>query len=178
MHSRAWRFWQCVPLSGGSALWCWTDFNAARVRLGSSTIQIQASPASHGLAVSSSRWRVLRSHLFSKLGETTNVCFATNDVAFGFVVHCCSGANLCPALCDPTNCSMPGFPVLHYLPEFGQTHAIQPSHPLSPPSPPVFNLSQHQHLFQWVSSSHQVVTVLEPQLQHQSFQWIFKVDFL
>ena len=56
--------------------------------------------------------------------------------------------------------------------------AIQPSHPLSSPSPPAFNLSQHQGLFQWVSSSHQVAKVLEFQLQHQSFQWIFRTDFL
>ena len=70
------------------------------------------------------------------------------------------------------------------LSELAQTHvhqdgdAIQPSHPLSSPSPPAFNLSQHQGLFQWVSSLHQVAKVLAPQVQHQSFQWIFKVDFL
>ena len=74
---------------------------------------------------------------------------------------------LCPTLGDPMDCSMPGFPVLHYLPEFAQTHAhwaddaIQPSHPLSSPSPLTFNLFQHQGLFQWVSSSHQVAEVLE-----------------
>ena len=68
--------------------------------------------------------------------------------------------------------------------EFTQTHvhwvgdAIQPSHPLSSPSPPAFNLSQHQGLFKWVSSSHQVAKVLEFQLQHQSFQWIFRTNFL
>ena len=79
---------------------------------------------------------------------------------------------------------MPGFPVHHQLPELAQIHvhqvgdAIQPSHPLSSPSPPAFNLSQHQGLFQWVSSSHQVAKMLELQLQHQSFQWIFRVDFL
>ena len=79
------------------------------------------------------------------------------------------------------DCSTPGFPILHHLPEFAQTHvhwvgeAIQPSHPLSAPSPPGFNLSQHQDLFQWVSSSHQVANVLEHQLQHQSFQWIFRL---
>ena len=73
----------------------------------------------------------------------------------------------CPTLCDPMDCSMPGFPVHHQLPEFTQTHvpwvsdAIQPSHPLSSPSPPVFNLSEHQGLFKWVSSSHQVAKVLE-----------------
>ena len=80
--------------------------------------------------------------------------------------------------------SMPGYPVLHHLLECTQIYvhwvgdAIQPSHPLSSPSPPAFNLSQHQGLFQWVSSSHQVAKVLELQLQHQSFQWIFRVDFL
>ena len=75
-------------------------------------------------------------------------------------------------------------PFLHYLPEFVQTQvhwvsdAIQPSHPLLTPSPPAFNLSQHQGLFQGVSSSYQVAKVLELQLQHQSFQWIFWVDIL
>ena len=68
------------------------------------------------------------------------------------------------------DCSTPGFPVHHQLPEFAQIHvyrvgdAIQPSHPLSSPSPPAFSLSQHQGLFQWVSSSHQVAKVLELQL--------------
>ena len=82
------------------------------------------------------------------------------------------------------DCSMPGFPVHYQLPELAQTHvhqvsdAIQSSHPLSSPSPPAFNLSQHQVLFQWVSSSHQVAQVWAFQLQHQSFQWIFRTDFL
>ena len=77
-----------------------------------------------------------------------------------------------------------GFPVHHQLPELTQTHvhwvgkAIQPSHLLSSPSSPILNLSQHQGLFQWVSSLHQVAKVLEPQLQHQSFQRIFRADFL
>ena len=95
---------------------------------------------------------------------------------------CCSVAHSCPTLCDPIDCSTRGFPVLHHLPELAQTHvhsvsdAIQPSHPLLSPSP-AFNLSQHQDLFQWVSSSHD--KVLEFQLQHQSFQWwIVRVDFL
>ena len=80
--------------------------------------------------------------------------------------------------------SIPGLPVHHWLPELAQTHvhrvsdAIQPSHPLSAPSTPAFNLSQHQGLFKWVSSSHQVAKVLELQLQHQSFKWIFRTDFL
>ena len=76
------------------------------------------------------------------------------------------------------DCSTPDFPVLHHHPEFTQTHVhraggtIQPSHPLSSPSAPAFNLSQHQGLFQWVGSSHQVAKVLEFQLQHHPFQWI------
>ena len=83
----------------------------------------------------------------------------------------------CPTLCDPIDCSTPGLPVHHQLPEFTQTHvhwigdAIQPSHPLLSPSPLAFNLSQHQGLFKWISCSHQVAKVLEFQLQHQSFQW-------
>ena len=78
----------------------------------------------------------------------------------------------------------PGFPVHHELPEFIQTYvcwvgdAIQLSHPLLSPSLPAFNLSQHQSLFQWVSSSHQVAEVLAFQLQHLSFQWIFRTDWL
>ena len=93
-------------------------------------------------------------------------------------------AQSCPTLCNPMDCSTPGFPVHRQLLELAQTHvhqvsdAIQPSHPLSFPSPPAFNLSQHQGLFQWVSSSHQVAKVWELQLQHQSFQWIFRTDFL
>ena len=95
-----------------------------------------------------------------------------------------SVAQLCPTLCDPVNRSTTGLPFHHQLPEFTQTHvhwvsdAIQPSHPLLSPSPPAFNLPQHQGLFQGVSSSHQVAKVLEFQLQHQFFQWIFRNDFL
>ena len=95
----------------------------------------------------------------------------------------------CPTLCDPMNHSTPGLPVHHQFPESTQTHvhrvsdAIQPSHPLSSPSPPALNPSQHQGLFKWVSSSHQVAKVLEFQLQHQSFQWTprlisFRMDWL
>ena len=100
-----------------------------------------------------------------------------------------SAAQSCPTFCDLVDCSMPGFPVHGQPPELAQTHvhkvgdAIQMSHPLSSPSPPALNLSQHQGLFQWVSSSHlhiQYFTseVLEFQLLHQSFQWIFRTDFL
>jgi len=87
-------------------------------------------------------------------------------------------------LCDPMDCSTPAFPVHQQLPKLAQTHvhrvgdAIQPSHPLWSPSPPTFSLSQQQALFQGVSSSHQVAKVSEFQLQHQSFQWIFRTDLL
>ena len=83
----------------------------------------------------------------------------------------------------PMDCSTPGFPVLHYLSEFSQTHvhrvndAIEPAHPLSSPFPRAFNLSQHHGHFQCISSSHQVAKVLELQLQPQSIQWIFRTDF-
>ena len=92
-------------------------------------------------------------------------------------IYCCSVAKLCPALCDPMDCSTPGFPVLHCLPEFVQIdvcsvgEAVQPSHPLSPLPPLTIIFSQHQGIFQSVGSSHQVAEVLEFQLQHQSFQW-------
>ena len=84
----------------------------------------------------------------------------------------------------PWTVSRPGFLVYHQLPELAQTQvhqvddAIQPFHPLLSLSPPAFNLSQHQGVFQWVSSLHQVAKVLEFQLQHQFFQWIFRTDFL
>ena len=103
---------------------------------------------------------------------------------FGITLQFSSVTQSCLTLCDPMDCSTPGLPVHHQLPEFTQTHVhqvsdvIQQSHPLSSPSPPAFYPSQHQGLFQWVSSSHQVAKLLEFQLQHQSFQWIFRTDFL
>ena len=112
---------------------------------------------------------------FSVIIQSTHIqCFSS--VQFSRSV----GSNSC----NPMDCSTPGFPVRHQLPELSQTRvhhigdAIQPSHPLSTPCLPAFNLSQHQGLFQWVSSSHQVAKVLAFQLQHQSFQRIFRVDFL
>ena len=95
-----------------------------------------------------------------------------------------SSAQSSPTLCDPMNCSTPSLPVHDQLLEFTQTHvhqvtdAIQPSHPLSSPSLPVLNLSQHQGLFQWVSSSHQMAKVLEFQLHHQSLQLTPRTDLL
>ena len=97
---------------------------------------------------------------------------------------CCSVDKSCPTPCDPMNCSTPGFSVLHYLPEIAQTYvhwvsdAIHPSRSLSPPFPLVLNLFQHQGLFHWVHSLHQVAKVLELKLQHQCLQWVFRVYFL
>ena len=106
---------------------------------------------------------------------------------FNLIKHISSVSSvtqLCLTLCNPMDCSTPGLPVHHQLPEFTQTHvhwvsdAIQPFHPLLFPSPPDFILSQNQGLFKWGSSPHQVTKVLEFQLQHQSFQWMFRTDFL
>ena len=118
--------------------------------------------------------------LMPQMLVTANPCVKLGKlIFFFFLVQFSSVPQLCATFCDLMGCSMPGFPVHHQLPEFALTHvhwagdAIQPSHPLSSPSPPAFNLSQHHGLFRWVSSSHQVAQVLEFQLQHQSFQWLF-----
>ena len=103
-----------------------------------------------------------------------------NSVQFSSV------AQSCPTLCNPMNCSTPGLPVHHQLLEFTQIHvhrvgdAIQPSHPLSSPSLPVPNPSQHQSLFQWVNSSHEVAKVLELQLHISPSKGLisFRMDWL
>ena len=91
---------------------------------------------------------------------------------------------MCLTLCDPMDCSTPGFSVLHYLLELGQTHihwvgsAIQPSHSLSPPSSPALDLSQQQGLFQWVGSLHQVAKVLEGHSPNEYSRLIsFRIDW-
>ena len=119
----------------------------------------------------------------SSLKKIYLVCCSYSVCLFSSVQFS-SVSPLCPALSNIMDCSTPSLPVHHQLPEFTQTHvhwvsdAIQSSHPLSSPTPPAFNLSQHQALFKWVSSSHQVAKVLEFQLQHQSFQWTFRTYFL
>ena len=122
-------------------------------------------------------WRIF------SCGTRTLSCSMWDLVPFSSVQFS-SVAQSCPTLCDPMNCSTPGLAVPHYLPEFAQVHvhligdAIQPSQPLLPSSPSAFNLSQHGCLFHWVGCLHQVAKILELQLQHQPFQWIFRVDFL
>ena len=118
----------------------------------------------------------------SALGKDMNS--QINNTWFSVQVQFSSVTQSRPTICDPMDCSTPGLPVHHQLTEFTQTHAhrdgnaIQPSHPLSSPSPPTFNLSQRQSLFKWVSSSDRVAKVLEFQPQHQSFQWTFRTDLL
>ena len=117
---------------------------------------------------------------FTNLNTTT----ASTVLSLPPLVQFSLVAQSCPTLCNPMDHSTPGLPVHHQLPEFTKTHvhwvsdAIWPSHPLLSPFPPAFNLSQHQDLFQGGGSSYQVAKVLEFQLQHQSFQWIFRTDFL
>ena len=112
------------------------------------------------------------SRIFIHLGLTF---WSLNHFEFVFVCQFSLVSQLCPTLCDPMNRSTPGFPFHLHLPEFTQTpvhwvrDAIQPSHPRSSPSPPAPNPYQHQGLFQWVNSSHEVAKVLEFQPQHQSF---------
>ena len=108
----------------------------------------------------------------SQFGDVSSAVSISLSFQFTSVTQSCS------TLCHPMNCSTPGLPVHHQLPEFWtQTHvhwvsdSIQPSHPLSLASPPALNISQHQGLFKWVSTSHQVSKVLELQLLNQSFQW-------
>ena len=110
----------------------------------------------------------------------TNVCLVKT---MGFPVKISTVAQSGMTLCNSMNCSTPFLPVYHQLPEFTQTHvhwvgdAIQPPYPLSSPSPAP-SPPQHQSLFQWVNSSHQVAKVLEFQVQHQFFQWTLRTDLL
>ena len=117
---------------------------------------------------------IIRKSLFKKKKQLSSHIEKLQSVS--------SVAQSCPTFCDPMACSTPGLPVHHQLPECAQTHvhqvsdAIQPSHLLL--SLFTFSVSQHQGLSKWVSSTHQMAKVLELQLQHQCFQWIFRTDFL
>ena len=120
-------------------------------------------------------------HYLSSCCVSITLCVSTaSSVKWGLFFSCSVVSNSL----WPYGLYYTRLPYLHHLPELAQTHvhrvgdAIQPSHPLSSPSLPAFNFSQHQGLFYWVSSLHQVAKVLELQLQHQSFQWIFRTDFL
>ena len=132
-----------------SSQWCYPATSSSVVPFSSCP---QPLPASESFPMS---------QLFTWGGQSTGVSASASVLQFSSV------AQSCPTLCDPMNHSTPGLPVHHQLPEFTQTHshrfsdAIQPSHPLSSPSPPAPNPSQHQSLFQWVNSSHEVAKVLK-----------------
>ena len=124
-------------------------------------------------------YSVVLSWQHKQLSDACNFPHNAGSVRFSSV------AQSCPTLCDPMNRSMPGLPVYHQLPESTQTHvhwvagAIQPSHLLSSPSSPALSLSQHQGLFQWVSSLHQVAKILEFQFQLKYSELIsFRIDWL
>ena len=154
----------------------------------------QEVPLEKGMATNSSilAWRILWTEggMFIHnlpIQKFSSECCIVNYIWPTLVFQFSSVQSLnqsCSTHCNPMDCGMPGFPVHHQLLELAQTHvqwvgdAIQPPHPLLSPSSLAFNLSQHQGLFHWVSSLHQVAKVLEFQLQHQSFQWIFRTDFL
>ena len=152
--------WSCITFSHIPLVKSLSYSNGFAARKTGNAVQARQSHQSYGYCY----WR--REWIFF----SRSICF-------------CSVAQSCLILCDPMDCSAPGFPVLHNFPEFAQTDvhqvtdAIQPSYLLLSPSP-AFNLLQHQGLFQWVDSLHQVAKVLEFQLQHQSFQGICRVDFL
>ena len=119
-----------------------------------------------------------KGRLFSPVSQWHITIFQLNYIQFSAVTQSC------PTLCNPTDCSTPGFPVHHQLLELAQIHVhrvsdtVQASQPLSSPFSPAFNLSQHLGLFKWVRSLHQVAKLLEFQLQHQSLQRTPRSDFL
>ena len=129
-------------------------------------------------------WNIRTNDHCVKSLNSTWVCYGIWLFQWLTSVQFSSVAQLFLTLCDPMNHSTPGLPVHHHLPEFTQTHvhqvgdAIQPFHPLLSPSPPASNPSQHQGLFQWVNSSHELAIVLEFQLYHQSFQRTPRADLL
>ena len=154
--------------------------NEAVVEVGSTTyssVAASSGPVSLFIEVLS----FLKKHIGNKTTEIISIrpCCCVDRMR----THCCSFPKSCPVFATPWTVSFPGFPVLHHLCSllklmYWVGDAIQPSHPLSAPSPPAFNLSQHQSLYQWIDSFHQVPRVLELQLQHQSFQWTSRVNFL
>ena len=153
---------------------CWhiecSTFTASSFRTWNSSADIPSPPLALFIVILLKACLTLDSRMSDSMWMITQTSYLGHSVQF------ISVSQLCLTFCDPTDCSMPCFPVHHQLPELAQTHihwvsdAIQPSHPLLSPSPPAFNLSQLQGIFKWVSSLHQVAKVLEFQLQHQSLQ--------
>ena len=131
------------------------------------------------------QWPTTSPCIMSQLGSIIKWNKNARDIGIIiYILQLSSVAQSCLTLCDPWTAARQASLSITNSRSFTQTHvhwvgdAIQPSHPLLSPSPPAFNLPQHQGLFQWVSSSHQVAKVLKFQLQHQFFQWTFRADFL
>ena len=179
-------FWLYYKTAAIKAVWYWykNRYMVQQARIESSEI----NPHSYGQNLYqrrqkyTERKKALQQVAAGKLDSHMQIRVTTHPLTIS--VQFSSVAQSCPTLCDPMNYSTPGLPVHHQLQEFTQTHAhqvgdaIQPSHPLSSPSPPAPNPSQHQGLFQWVNFSHEVAKVLEFQLQHQSLQWTPRTDLL
>ena len=175
------------PGSFVSAFWLWKEKDC----LPEAGILIQSGSLESTLRRHEKTWRPFQA-TFSLEKIFRDVLYMPNYKA-GFSPHLplklSSVTQSCPTLCDPMNRSMPGLPVHHQLPESTQTHVhrvgdtIQPSHPLSPPSLPALSLSQHQGLFQWVSSSHQVAKYwsfsfnIGPSIEHPELS-SFRMDWL
>ena len=164
-------------------LWCWRRLLRVHwtARRSKQSILKEISPANEYSGLFSFRMDCL--DLLAVQGTLKSLLISTDyaikNNAYIFMFQFSSVAQLCLTPWDPMNCSAPCLPVHHQLSEFTQTHVHRVSDAIqSSPSPPAPNPSQHQSLFQWVNSSHQVAKVLAFQLQHQSFQWIFRTDFL
>ena len=173
---RGWDGWmaspaRCMWIWVNSGSWWWTGRPGVLRFMGSQRV-------GHD-------WAISLHYLSFRLGKIIESGQHGTDTVRKLSVQFSSVPQLCPTLlCDPMNRSTPGLLVHHQLLEFTQKHvhragdAIQPSHPLPFPYPPVPNPSQHQRLFQWVNSSHEVAKVLEFQPQHQFFQWKPRADLL
>ena len=166
---------QCFSQTHANISFIWHQTEGAKLPLGHAmTRPMCVEHASCILALSPFLWQCLS-------GKAQGKRVFALTLTFSFGIQFSSVAQSCLTLCDPMNRSTPGLLVHYQLLESTQTHvhwvgdAIQPSHPLSSPSP-ALNLSQHPGLFKWVSSSHQVAKVLEFQLQHHSYQWTPRTD--
>ena len=170
-----------LPLDLGQAVW-WTMKICILPKPGVNSSRIPFIPYNHDLdSWSPGTSSLLPGHGFPSGASSFSALQLHKSWGLGFC--CCSVAQSCLTLCDPVDWSTAGCPVPHHLPKFAQVHvhcityAIQLSHSLVPSSPPALNLSQHQKIFQWFGCSYQMTKILEFQLQHQSLQWIFRVDF-
>ena len=172
----------CIPCTGRQILYHWANMETSPIPKASGTVS--AIKATHILATTSPEWlpMIVSSQKTPSSSPWLPEWFHISQPSVGSVQssHSVMSSSLWPHGLQHARlpCPSPKLPELTHTQVHPVGDTIQPSHPLSTPSPPAFNLSQHQSLFQWVSSSYQVAKVLEFQLQHQSFQWIFRTDFL